>query len=348
MNDLSLFQRIEASAANRMLNLPTGALRMLAGQPIVRDGQTLDVQAQMMLKLQRLRNQATFGVGVVEEERASVEVQARQLAPRASGRLDVRDIDLAGAAGTIAGRLYRPSRCGPNAPLLVFYHGGGYVIGSLDSHDGVCRALADRAGCVIISVDYRLAPQHPAPAAVDDAVAAFRDIVARSPDFDIDPARIAVGGDSADGNLATGVAQQTRNDTVSPCFQLLIYPDTDQAYERESRQTYAEGFFLEKISIDWSRNHYVPEPMDLKDPRISPIYGDVAGIAPALVITGGFDPLRDEGEAYAEAVQAAGVPVELRRLPSMIHGFINFAGAVRVADAALSDAARTLGDTLAR
>jgi len=348
MNELSLNQRIEAVVANRVINLPAGALRILAGKPIVREGQTLDVQTQMMLRLQRLRNQATFGVGEVAEERATIEVQASQLAPQATGQLDVRDIQLAGGAGTIPGRLYRPARCGSNAPVLIFYHGGGFVIGSLNTHDDVCRALADRAECVVISVDYRLAPENPAPAATEDAIAVFRDIVARADEFDIDAARIALGGDSAGGNLATVVAQQTRNDPTEACFQLLFYPVTDHAYDRESRRTFAEGFFLEQASIDWFKGHYIPADMDLKDLRISPIYGDVAGLPPALVVTGGFDPLRDEGETYAENMKAAGVTVELRRMPSMIHGFLNFAGAVHGADAALTEAAQTLKSALDR
>lgn len=338
----TLVSRIEGALARGTLNLPDALLRILAGRPMVRDGQTLDVQTQMLLRLQRARGNAALGGQPVERERAQMEAQCRLLAPQAKRPVESRDIRLAGARDTRAGRLYRPAGVAAKSGALVFYHGGGFVIGSLDSHDGVCRALAERANCVVISVDYRLAPEHPAPAGLEDAIAAFRDIAQRADEFDIDAKRLAVGGDSAGGNLATVVAQATRDDAHPPRFQLLFYPTVDFAEDRDSVRTLASGYLLEKASMDWFRDHYIPDHIANADPRISPVYGDLAGLAPAIVITGGFDPLRDEGEAYAKAMEAAGVAVTVSRKPSMIHGFLNFAGAVAGGDAALTEGAEAL------
>lgn len=348
MQPQSLNRRIEGALARTTLNLPAALLRILAGRPIVRDGQTLDVQTQTLLRLQRLRGNAALGGRAVSEERAMMDAQAGLLEPTTRNTVEARDIDVAGGAGPLNARLYRPAGLSGDSGALVFYHGGGFVIGSLDSHDGVCRALAERARCTVIAVDYRLAPEHPAPAAGDDALAAFRDIAGRAAAFDIDPSRIAVGGDSAGGNLAAVVAQGARNDEPTPCFQLLFYPTVDFAEDRESVRTFAQGFLLEKASMDWFREHYIPDAMDNRDPRVSPIYGELDGLAPAIVITGGFDPLRDEGEAYAAAMKTAGVTVTVSRRPTMIHGFINFAGAVAGADAALTEGADALASALTR
>ena len=346
MKTQSLAGRIEGAVARGTLNLPAALLRILAGRPVVRDGQTLDVQTQMLLRMQRLRGSAALGGRAVEEERAMMNAQARLLEPVTRHTVEARDIEVAGAAGPLGARLYRPAGLAGRSGALVFYHGGGFVIGNLDTHHGVCRALAERAQCAVIAVDYRRAPEHPAPAASDDAIAAFRDISARASEFDIDPKRIAVGGDSAGGNLATVVAQAARGDSNPPCFQLLFYPATDFAEDRESVRTFAQGFLLEKASMDWFRERYIPADMDNADPRVSPIHGDLNGLAPAFVITGGFDPLRDEGEAYAQAMKAAGVAVSVSRHASMIHGFINFAGAVAGADAALTEGATALAAAL--
>lgn len=344
MSGQSVSQRVQGGVARGVMKLPAGMLRVLAGRPIVLDGQTLDVQTQLMLKLQRMQGLDGLGGSTPAAERRMIDQQSALLAPASAKPLVVDDIHVAGAAGPITARIYRPQSCRANAPALVFYHGGGFVIGSLDSHDGVCRALADRAECVVISVDYRLAPEHPAPAGVEDSIAAFRDIATRAAELDIDAARIAVSGDSAGGNLATVVAQATRNDAVAPCFQLLFYPAVDFAKDRESVRTFADGFLLEKKSMDWFRGHYIPDGMENEDPRVSPIYGELKGLAPALIITGGFDPLRDEGEAYGLALQAAGVTARIERKPSMIHGFLNFAGAIQGASASLTAGASALKD----
>ncbi len=210
--------------------------------------------------------------------------------------------------------------------LIVFYHGGGFVVGSRASHDSPARALAVASGADVLSVDYRMAPEHLFPAAVDDAVAAFRFAVDRAESWGLDPRAIAVAGDSAGGNLAAVVAQQTRGDDVPPAFQLLIYPVVDMSQRRSSVDEFADGYFLTAAQIDYFRDTYLASPDELSDPRVSPLLADdLSGLAPAHVVVAGFDPLRDEGIEYADALRSAGVPVTVERAGSMIHGFINMA-----------------------
>jgi acetyl esterase len=198
------------------------------------------------------------------------------------------------------------------------------VVGDLDTHDAPCRALATSSGARVLSVDYRLAPEHPFPAGVDDALAAFRAAVEEAPD----PGRVAVGGDSAGGHLAAVTAQQAASDGgPAPAFQLLVYPATDFAVRHPSRDTFAEGFLLTKASMDYYEACFLPPGADKRDPRVSPLHAtELGGLAPALVVTAGFDPLRDEGEAYAARLQEAGVPAILRRHPGFVHGFFNMLG----------------------
>jgi len=229
------------------------------------------------------------------------------------------------------------------APLLVYYHGGGWTIGDLDTHDPVCRFLAAEAGVRVLSVEYRLAPEHPFPAAVDDAFAAFGWAAERAGELDIDPARIAVGGDSAGGNLAASVSLLARDGGgPRPAMQLLIYPVTD-AVGGASRRLFAEGFLLTKADMDWFELHYLSGGAAGEDPRISVLRAeDLSGLPPAYVATAGFDPLRDEAEDYAARLRAAGVPVALRRHPSLIHGFANMTAISRSARAAMYEVAGAL------
>ncbi len=335
----SLSESFEAGAARGMLGLPAAMLRIMAGKPVVRDGHTLDVQCQLLLKIMRLRG-VQLGAGNVETQRHQMVAQSSTLAPRAHGRVEVRELVVAGGDDSLAARCYRPEDA--DGAAIVFYHGGGFVLGDLDSHDGVCRALADRARATVISIDYRRAPEHAAPAAARDAIAAFRDIAARADDFEIDARRIAVAGDSAGGNLAAVVAQQTKDDTIPPSAQLLLYPAVDFAEDKPSKDRLATGFFLEKTSMDWFEGHYLPEGCDKRDPMVSPLRGELAGVAPAIVITAGFDPLRDEGEAYGAALETAGVTTTSRREAGLLHGFANFAGGVERAREALDHAADAL------
>ncbi|WP_423823985.1 alpha/beta hydrolase [Salinisphaera sp. SPP-AMP-43] len=334
-------QSFEAGAARGMLGLPAALLRIMAGRPIVRDGQTLDVQCQLLLKIMRMRG-ATLGSRAVAEERRQMVAQSQMLAPQVDGEVDAHEIQLDTPDGPLAGRYYKPEGCPSPSPAIVFYHGGGFVLGDLDTHDGICRALADRAQAVVIAVDYRLAPEHPAPAAARDAVAAFRDIVARAEALSVDAQRLAVVGDSAGGNLAAVVAQQTRHDATAPCYQVLFYPVVDFAEDKPSKDRFAEGFLLEKASMDWFEDHYIPKDHDKRDPWLSPLHGAADNAPPAWIVTAGFDPLRDEGEAYGALLETAGVRVETHREPSLIHGFLNFAGGVKRANKVLDTSALQL------
>ena len=234
----------------------------------------------------------------------------------------VEDRELPGPGGPIPTRLSRPAGDGP-LPLLVYFHGGGWVLGGLASHDNVCRSLANGAGCAVLAIDYHLAPEYRFPAAVDDCYAATVWAAANAAALGCDPKRIAVGGDSAGGNLAAVISQLAR-DRGGPAlrFQLLVYPATDAAYDTASYHENATGYFLELDGMRWFYDHYLEGAVDRSDPRVSPLRArDLRGLPPALVITAEFDPLRDEGEAYAGRLREAGVPVTLHRYDGMIHGF---------------------------
>lgn len=225
------------------------------------------------------------------------------------------------ADGTIPARLYRPAADAP-LPLLVYFHGGGWVLGGLESHDGVCRSLANQAGCAVLSIDYRLAPEHRYPTAAEDCYAALLWAAGHAAELGADPTRLAVGGDSAGGNLSAVVAILAR-DRKGPRlrFQLLIYPVTDHGYDTPSYVENADGYFLTRSAMVWFWNHYLGDAAGT-DPLASPLRcPDLQGLPPALVVTAEYDPLRDEGEAYAKRLREAGVPTTLTRYHGMIHGF---------------------------
>jgi acetyl esterase len=254
-----------------------------------------------------------------------------------------------GPAQPIPLRVYWPV-LGERLPALMFFHGGGFVICDLDSHDKQCRALANASGCVVIAVDYRLAPEHKFPAAPEDAYAATRYVAEHAAEFGVDPDRIAVGGDSAGGNLATVVALMAR-DRGGPSvkFQLMVYPLVDFDDESPSMREYARDHFLTRDSMDWFRAQYLATAADAKLPYASPMNApDLSGLPAALIITAGLDPLRDQGEAYARKLQAAGVPVELKRYEGMIHVFINLGGIVDAGREAIADAGSALRHALER
>ena len=238
----------------------------------------------------------------------------------------VGDGEFEGPRGLIKFRTYRPLGA-PAEPLptLIYYHGGGFVIGNIATHDSTCRRLANKSHCQVISIDYRLAPEHPFPAPIDDGVAAFRHIRDNAASFGADPARLAVGGDSAGGAMAAVVCQTCRDaGEAMPAFQMLIYPATDSSTESGSRKSFAEGYFLSKELIDWFWKAYVPAGTDLADLRLSPLLAkDLAGLPPAFVLTAGYDPLRDEGRAYADRLIDAGVKTTYVNYPGTIHGFFS-------------------------
>jgi acetyl esterase len=235
------------------------------------------------------------------------------------------NLAIPGPAGAIRARHYRPAR-GDGSPLLVFYHGGGQVIGSIETHDDLCRQICREGQMHVLSVDYRLAPEHKAPAGSDDALAAFRWALDNAADLGADPDRVAVGGDSAGGNLAALVSMRARDEgTRLPALQLLFYPVVNYRDETRSQTLFAEGFFLTKHDIDWFDDKYLDgASVDGSDPAVSPLLADdFSGLPPALVLTAGFDPLRDEGRQYADAMRSAGASVDYREFGSLVHGFAN-------------------------
>jgi acetyl esterase len=253
----------------------------------------------------------------------------------------IEDGTLPGPAGPLRYRSYTP-RDAAREPLpgLVYFHGGGFVIGDLDTHDGLCRQLANASGCRVISVAYRLAPEYKFPAAIEDAYASASWVIAQAHEFGIDPERIAVGGDSAGGNLAAVVCQLAK-ERGSPklALQLLLYPATESGVDTPSRLALAEGYLLEKRSIEWFFQHYVEPGTDPIDPRLSPLIAtDVSGLPAAHIHTAEFDPLVDEGKAYADKLEAAGVEVEYTCHAGMIHHFFCLAGSIPYARRAIGDA----------
>ena len=327
--------------------LPPPVQRLLFGRPAEIEGQVLASDIQALLRLaQWVGDDSITGS---ESTPAKAREMAREGSVAVSGRprpMDrVTEMELPGPAGHIPARFYVPPGSAPKSrPLLVYFHGGGWVIGDLDTHDGLCRFLATQADVAVLSVDYRLAPEHPFPAAVEDSFAAFVWAAAHAAELGIDPARIAVGGDSAGGNLAAAVSLLARDeDSVRPAMQLLIYPVTDAVGEQASRNTFAEGFMLTKADMDWFEANYLPDGCAPDDPRVSVLRAaDLADLPPAYVTTAGFDPLRDEGEAYAARLREAGVRVALRRHPGLIHSFANLTAVSRTSRAAMREVAGAL------
>lgn len=251
----------------------------------------------------------------------------------------VEDRTIPGPEVDIPIRVYYPKDAtSNNNPALVFYHGGGWVVGNIESHDNICRALTNLANCVTISVDYRLAPEHKFPAAVVDSYAAVQYVSDHAEDFRIDRSRIAIGGDSAGGNLAAVVSNLAKEKkTPAICFQLLLYPSTNLGGEPTvSMKENAEGYFLTKGTMEWFRDCYLTSEQDKQNPLLSPYLNEeLSGLPPALVITAEYDPLRDEGEAYAKKLAQAGVEVETVRYDGTVHGFISMAVVIDLGKAAL-------------
>ncbi|WP_160133725.1 alpha/beta hydrolase [Halococcus salsus] len=285
----------------------------------------LDPQVRALLDtLDEQRAPPTYGVSV-ETARDQLEELFSAADPEPVG--EVRNFDIQGPAGPLPVRLYAPEAADGPLPVFVTFHGGGWVIGSLDTHDAVCRGIANEADCLVLSVDYRLAPEHPFPAAVEDCYAATEWAAEFAPEIGGDPDRIAVGGDSAGGNLTAAVSLMAR-DQGGPdlCHQSLIYPAvaSPPLHEFDSYAENGEGYFLERDDMAWFYERYIPRATDARNEYAAPLLArDLADLPPATLITGGFDPLRDEGYAYADRLRDAGVAVEHEHFEGMIHGFIS-------------------------
>jgi len=309
--------------ARRLLSLPDPVFWRLAGRRnIVRDGRVLNSRIQVLLALGARTGRARLRMDVTAA-RAHLR-QVSQIGMPIVTSVDVVNWRIPGPGGELPLRIYRRFGAAATPPAIVYLHGGGWVTGDLESHDGTCRLLAKVSGCVVVAVAYRLAPESPFPAAVDDATAAYLWVHQHAGELSIAPGRVGVMGDSAGGNLSAVLALEARRlNLPMPVAQGLVYPAVELAELRfPSHQSVGSGFGLDRAAIEWFRSQYVSAPEDRRSPRVSPLLAeDLSGLPPALVVTAGFDPLRDEGKAYADALAAAGVPVRYRCYDDMIHGF---------------------------
>ena len=307
----------------------------------------LDPQARAVLDQMAALGLPPLGSLSPEETRRNMEERQAALPP-GEPVASVEDRTIPGPSGDIPVRIYRPDGPAP-MPVLVFFHGGGWVIGSINTHDGTARSLANAAECIVVSVDYRLAPEHNFPDAAEDAYAATVWAAQHAASFGGDPERIAVGGDSAGGNLAAVVALMARErGGPSLVYQLLIYPVTDYGFDTPSYGENAEGYLLTRDGMRWFWGHYLRHEGDGADPYASPLRAEsLAGLPAALVITAEFDPLRDEGEAYASRLREAGVPVQYSLYDGMIHGFFGMSLMLDKAKQAVREAGDALRSTFA-
>ncbi|OXR43669.1 Carboxylesterase NlhH [Nocardia cerradoensis] len=343
-------ERAARSAVRWITLLPPSLKRLITGKPVCIDGQQLDLDIQLGARL--LSSGGNFDSTPIRRLRSQSATAAR-IHGDPLPLENIRDITIPGPAGEIPARLYRPTEIeGPTA-ALVYYHGGGWTLGDLDAADAVARFLAHHAALTVISIDYRLAPEHPFPAGLQDAIAAFNHVAAHPNRYGIEPEAIGVGGESAGGNLAAVVTQQSAfaartNPVPIPAFQLLLMPVTDLSTERPSHQLFSSGPFLTNAHLKWFRAQYLTDPAQQHDPRVSPLLSDdLRGLPPAYIATAGFDILRDEGEAYAHKLATVGVPVVLRRHSSMAHGMIGATSTLQPARDALHEAAAAIRVILA-
>jgi len=343
-------RQLQGTAANLALRMPISWVNILAGAPVVVDGRTLDGRTQWLLQLLARSGQRPLHELGVEQARAEFDLFQAMLGGHPAPVGEIIDRTIAGPTGRMRVRLYRPAGSVARLlPTILYFHGGGWTIGSLEGYDLPCRFFCARTGCAVVAIDYRLAPEHKFPAAVDDAVAAFRWLAAEAVGLGMDPDRIVAAGDSAGGTLAAVVSQLMRGEARVPCLQWLIYPATDLGIDTGSRQSCGEGFLLTRTDMEWFRSHYLDSLDEVSDPRVSPLRAaDLSGLPPALVFTAGFDPLRDEGQAYAERLQAAGVKTIHREFDSLIHGFVGMRGALQAAARAMDDMVAGLRHELAR
>lgn len=330
--------KMEFKLLATVLRLPAPLLSLFAGKPIVREGNRLDVHCQALLKMMELSKQPTLEQGGAVAGRRYMDKRSPALSGEARALPRVEDRVISTPNAQIPVRIYAPI-VGGTLPALVFFHGGGFVLGSITSHDRLCRIIAAEANCVVINVEYRCAPEHPFPAAADDALAAFRWVRDNAEELGVIAERIAVGGDSAGGNLAAGLCYAcVQSGEAAPCYQWLVYPVTDVTKESKSYVMFEEGFYLTRAAMKWFTDCYLLADVDRADARVSPLLAkSLATMPPAWVMTAGFDPLRDEGAAYAQKLSADGVAATHRNYPGLFHGVFSMTGVIPAARAALQD-----------
>lgn len=313
-----------------MRRMPDRVKRMLLrGRSITIDGNTLDTTLQLSLAASRLSGREGL---ILSDDPATARMRLNLVVagfPRVPADVTTSDVTVPGPGGDIPAVHIRPKAGGDRAPLLVYFHGGGFVVGGYETHGNLCEVISDRACAHVLFVDYRLAPEHKAPAAVDDAYAAYLWAREHAAELGADPDRVAVGGDSAGGNLAAVVSLRARSEEAPmPVMQLLFYPMCDFTAHTRSMDLFADGYFLRRWDMDFCHDQYVGgSGIDPADPRVSPLLaGDLSGLPPALLVTAGFDPLLDQDRQFAEALSSAGVAIDLREYGSLIHAFPNFFG----------------------
>ena len=340
--------RAKARIFTKAMSLNPDVVRRLAGRPKRIDGLTLSPQTQLMLRMQKLSLERAVESLPIPQGRVAM----RRHAQIVGGEQPIGEVEnrtVRGAGGPLDARLYVPRALVGSTvpdPLLVFYHGGGMIYGDLDSHDAMCRFLAETAGVRVLAVDYRLGPEAPFPAGVDDAWTAYDWISTNASDYGADPDRLAVGGDSAGGYLAAATALRAAREGRPLAFQLLIYPVTDMEGTSESRVKFGRNLYLTHDFMEKATENYL-KGHDPRDPRASVIHADIpANLAPAFVATAGFDPLRDEGEAYAQKLADAGVDVAMKRYGGEIHGFANIVGVEGHPKRAMTEMAHALAEAL--
>lgn len=337
-----LAERLQARVVRALMALPDALVRRLAGAAVRNSsGAVLDVRVQLLARLQRLVG-PPYHRGTVLRARVVFEreLRASTLGTSPSCDLTRTELHVDGGAGALRAFRYAPREARGASAALVYFHGGGFVLGNLDAYDATCRAIAERARIVVIAVDYRLAPEHRFPAATDDGLAAFRWVVAHAAKLGLDPTRVAVGGDSAGANLTAVTCLRARDEGgPRPCFQWLIYPATDMTRGLASHRAHATGPFIDEQTTAWFLEHYLPRGADKKAPHASPLFAaSHAALPPAHLVVCGFDPLRDEGLAYAEKLRAAGVSTTVQRAETLAHGFFAMAAIVPTAHAAQAQA----------